>query len=239
MRPVNLLPAKERPRRATGTSGAAYALIGALAALLVLVVVYVLSANQVNARKTEAAEAAREAQEAEAQRARLGAFGDFARVKETRLASVKQLADGRFDWERFLREVALVLPKGAWLTSVDASALGEPSGSSGTSTPGTTTSAAQSSGQGSGNPAAKLEGCARRQPHVASLMVRLRRMYRVLDVRLNESARGETAASSGATSGSPAGCGRTYKFLVTVEFSPARPPADTGEKVPARLGGGA
>jgi len=107
MRAVNLLPQAHRsgPRPGAPTGGA-YIVLGVLGLLLVLVLAFTLTANQANARKTQAATVKAEADRADAQAKQLGAFGSFASVKATRTASVKQLATGRFDWERFLRELA-------------------------------------------------------------------------------------------------------------------------------------
>lgn len=242
MRPVNLLPEEHRPRRASGgRSGSAYAIVGALVALLVLVTVYVLTANQVSSRNASAAEAATDAQRAQAEIAKLGPFGNFEQVKQVRAASVKGLAQARFDWERFVRELAFVLPRGTWLTEVDAVASGDPAVGGATST-------------AASGPNAKVKGCAPRQPDVAKLLVRLRKLHRVKDVELKESAQQADGGSSAGGSapapttaapagGAPAGgedCTGRYQFDVVVQFDEAPPTAPSGgaEKVPASLGGG-
>jgi Tfp pilus assembly protein PilN len=233
MRPVNLLPAQDRPRAAGGLKGSAYVLVGVLGALLVMVALYVLTTNQVNDRKSQAAEAKRDAAAAEARLSSLGKFASFAQIAKTREESVKQLAQGRFDWERFLRETANVLPGNTWLTNIDA-----------TATPEATGSAPTESGPGIARdtePGAKIEGCAKHQPDVAALMVRLRQLHRVSDVQLVESSRSGDSASSSATAGGSAGCGPYVKFSVKAVFelvsepvSPTRGP----HAVPAKLGGG-
>jgi Tfp pilus assembly protein PilN len=230
MRAVNLLPEQHRHARSgSGEGQAARVLLGVLAALVAMAAVYALTANQVNSRKSDSAAATQEAKELEARANALGPFGDFARVRQNRLASVRSLAGIRFDWERLMREVARVVPPGSWLTQANASVTGELTSDGGSSTPAASTGKA-------GQPAANFVGCAPRQSEVAKLMVRLRRLYRVTDVSLNESAResdGE-AASVGT-------CGSHLKFDVTATFGSA--PA-TGEgpgedkRVPASLGGG-
>ena len=235
MKPVNLLPEEHRPRRSTGgRSGAAYAVIGVLAVLLGMVTVYVLTSNQVGSRQAEAAEAKRDADQTQAKIARLGAFGNFAQIKEVRVASVKDLAQARFDWERFVRELALVLPEDTWLMEVDASVSGENEG------PGGGPAAAAPAG-----PNARLKGCAKRQPDVARLMVRLRKMHRVKDVELKESAKKDTEGAAGGAppaggAGAPAGtdCAGRYEFEVIVQFDEERPAASDSRRVPASLGGG-
>ena len=224
MRPVNLLPEQHRARVSTGRAGGAYLVIGVLGALVVMVMVYALTANQVNSRKTQEAKVSQEARTLEARTASLDRFGDFSQVKQARLASVRELAGGRFDWERFMRELSLVLPRGSWIKEVDAS------------TTGSEESGGQAGAQPSGQPSAKLTGCTPRQPETAKLMVRLRRMYRVDDVALNESA--EESNGGAATLAS---CGKLYAFDLTVSFLATPPTQDTGAKkrVPASLGGGA
>ena len=223
MRPVNLLPEQHRARASAGRAGGAYVVLGVFGALVVMVMVYALTANQVNSRKTEAAKASQEAQTLEARTASLDRFGDFTQVKETRLASVRELAGGRFDWERFMRELSLVLPRGSWIREVDASATGS------------TEESGQAAGQASGQPSAKLIGCAPKQPETAKLMVRLRRMHRVDDVALKESAQ---ESSGGAAT--LANCGKLYAFDLTVSFLATPPPEapGKGKRVPAALGGG-
>lgn len=234
MKPVNLLPAQHRPRQATGAKpGSAYAVVGVLAVLLLCVGGYVVTANRVTERKDKVAEAKRETAEAERKLASLGRYGDFAQIAATRRASVSGLSQARFDWERFLRELAHVLPRGMWLTGVDASMTGEDTSS---------TSPASSTADGEGKPGATLEGCAKRQPDVATLMVRLRKLHAVEEVSLEESARGDDAGSSSSSSSSSSGdCGRYYKFSVKTAFTatPAATPAGNGGgRVPAALGGG-
>ena len=122
-----------------------------------------------------------------------------------------------------MRELSLVLPRGSWVKEVDASATG--SADAGT----------QTSGQPTGQPSAKLTGCTPRQPETAKLMVRLRRMHRVDDVTLKESAQESTGGAA-----TLANCGKLYAFDLTVSFLAVPPPEGAGSqrRVPASLGGG-
>jgi Tfp pilus assembly protein PilN len=221
---VNLLP--DQPKRRAPRSAKpvrAYAVLGVLGALLVMAVVYTLTTNQVKSRTADAAEARASAEQLEARAQTLGSFSSFASIKEARLNSVRQLAAVRFDWERFLRELALVLPEGSWLQSADASATGVP----GSETSGTETQLL--------GPSAILTGCTPRQSDTARLMVRLRGLHRVTDVEL-----GESITEPGSEAPTADSCGRYYKFEVTVEFETAPvPEAPRGSgRVPASLGGG-
>lgn len=232
MRPVNLLPERYRPAKSSGKrSGSAYVVLGILGVLLLAVFLLVHTSNQVADREAQTATADREAQEAEAKAGTLGAYGNFKQAKETRTQSVGSLANGRFDWERFMRELARVLPAEVSLSGVEASVTGSEEGEA-------AAPAAEPSG-----PTATLTGCALSHPNVATLMVRLRQMDRVTDVKLTESAK----ASDGGGSGEPAagggeggGCGNLVTFEVAVVFDPAPPPPQVGgvADVPASLGGG-
>lgn len=224
MKPVNLLPESQRRRPSGGDGKAAYAVLAVLGLLVVMTGLYVVVSNQVTTRTAEAAEAAAEADRLEAQVASLGAFGSFAQIKQTRIASVRQIADQRFDWERLMLELARVLPADGWLQAADASVSGE-SGDSGSS----------GDSAGAGGPTANLVGCLPRQADVAELMLRLRRMHRVEDVTLSESVLEDEKGVPSIDS-----CGRYYKFDVNVSFAAAAPTeAPDGERrVPAALGGG-
>ena len=127
MRAVNLIPTEQRRAKASGkASGAAYVVVGALAVVLVMAVAYVLTANKVNENETKAAQAKQEADALEAQAAALGSFTNFAAIKEQRLVSVVTTAQSRFDWERLMREVSMIMPEGSWLVTTQASVLGDP-----------------------------------------------------------------------------------------------------------------
>ena len=227
MRPVNLLPDGQRRRPSTGAAGnRSYIALGVLAALVLMVAGLVLTSNQTNARKSQTAAAKQNADQLEAKASSLGAFTSFAGVKETRLSSVRTVAGTRFDWERMMREMSRVIPKGSWLTTVNASTSGAT---------GDTAASSTQTGQGAGAPAANLVGCTSKQPEVAKMMVRLRQLHRVEDVTLNQSAKGTQGSDANG-----AGCGARYQFDVTVSFS-ATPPKEQprgANSVPASLGGG-
>ena len=127
MKPVNLIPQDQRRRVASegGGNGATIAL-GVLAALLAMVVVYVLTSNTITERQDDSKAASAEADRLEAQASQEANYTDFAQIAQTRMQSVAGVAATRFDWERFMRELAHVMPEGSWLQSADASTLGDP-----------------------------------------------------------------------------------------------------------------
>lgn len=235
MRPVNLLPDKRR--RARKSDGRrAQMVVAALALLVLMVAVYTLTARQVNERRAKAEQVRQEAQQLQAQQAQLGAFGQFARLRQAREQAVKQLAQQRFDWERFLREVSLVMPASGWLTEAQASVTGLSSSTASPGGSGGASGAATSAGQASGGPEANLSGCLRTQSDVARLMVRLRQLHRVKDVELTSSEQENPDEAPSSQS-----CGRFYKFQVRLLFDPAPAAVEAPQgssKVPAKLGGG-
>jgi Tfp pilus assembly protein PilN len=233
VKPVNLIPQDQRRRRPSDSQGrGAQIVLGTLAVLLAMVVVYVLTSNKVTERKDQTAAASAEADQLEARAGQQSGFSDFAQVAATRLKSVSDVAATRFDWERFMRELAHIMPAGSWLQSADASTTGEPTSAS-AGTPSTPTPAA---GAGPAQPAVTLIGCTPHQTEVADMMVRLKQLYRADDVQLNESTAGthdqEVTQSN---------CGHLYTFNITVKFTAATPsrqaPLGT-DRVPASLGGG-
>jgi Tfp pilus assembly protein PilN len=230
MRPVNLIPQEQRRRtpREGGGKGA-YAVLGVLGVLVVMVAAYVLSSNQVTERENQTAAASAEADRLEAEAKKRVSYTDFAQIAQTRLQSVASVAAQRFDWERLMREVSLVMPEGSWLQSTDASVSGDAAGAAQPAPTGTTTSAT------SGGPSATFVGCTPAQSDVARMMVRLRQLNRVTDVTLNQSA--QEGESEPATVDN---CGPNYKFDITVSFSAAEADATPrgATRVPASLGGG-
>jgi Tfp pilus assembly protein PilN len=245
MKAVNLLPEKHRPRKPTGgQSKSGYVLLGVLGAVLVGVLAYVLTLNSINSSKTKITEATVEAARLNDQANSLGPYGDFAKIKAERVASVKQLAQGRFDYERMVRELAHVLPNDVWLVNASASSVAEDSATPTAATPGAATPPPV------GGPTLKLQGCARDQAQVAVTLVRLRELEGAVDVTLDHSTAGETnsaptgpVAPAGATTGGDTSCGETdgkpnYSFQANVSFAPQTTSTEPGF-VPRRLGGGA
>ena len=250
MNPVNLLPAKHRPRTPTGgQQGSAYVVVGVLAGLLLLVVFYVLTVNGLNTRKAQVARAKAETTQLQTKASSLSSYGNFVQIKDERVRSVKQLADGRIDWERLTRGLARVLPGDVWLISASASATGNPAspGSSGQSAapaaPGSDAAGATA------QPKVQLVGCAPSHSVIAVTLVRLKELAGALDVQLNEITRPQPSASAtGTTGAATAGasgdsdCGNlggkpAAKWDATVTFDTKAGTVTRG--VPRSLGGGA
>jgi Tfp pilus assembly protein PilN len=234
VRPVNLVPHEQRRHTPSDGSGkGAHAALGVLALLLAMVVAYVLTANTVTERQNKTEAARVEADRLEAKAAQKGDFTDFAAIAQTRVQSVAGVAASRFDWERFMRELARVMPAGSWLQTADASMTGD---TASTVTSAAPAPAAASTTTATGAPSANLVGCTPDQSDTARMMVRLRQLHRVEDVELGSSGKEQSTDQAGIES-----CGANYQFNLIVKFSPALPAGEAprGEaRVPASLGGG-
>jgi Tfp pilus assembly protein PilN len=219
VRPVNLLPARFQPARASGERpGIGYAAIATLAVLLLMVVAYVLTNNGINDAKEKTAQAQAEQQVAQAKVGQLQAYGDFATLRASREAAVKGVAESRFDYERLMREIALVLPHDTYLTQFTSG-----NGSTGsTATTATTTSA---------GPTISVTGCAPSHPGVATAIVRLRKLHNVESVDLKSSQKGGASGATGGASACP------VQWTASLAFA-AETASTVSEPVPARLGGG-
>jgi Tfp pilus assembly protein PilN len=209
MRPVNLLPPEMRhgaqaPMR---TGPIPYIVIGALVAVLAGVALLVLTGNQISERKVEVGQLKREDAAAVQEAKRLAAYTQFQTLHEQRLTTISSLADSRFDWERVMRELALILPHDVWLTQLSASATSE--SSSGEAEGG----ALRGSVMG---PALVLSGCAAGQESVAGFITALKDIDGVTRVGVESSelpSEEEGAGSAGGAEGSSGGECQTRQFI--------------------------
>jgi Tfp pilus assembly protein PilN len=226
MRPINLIPPESRrgasaPMR---TGPLPYLVLGALALILVGVALYVLAGNTVSEREAEVARLHREDARASAKAERLAAFTQFHELQLARSETVASLADSRFDWERVMRELSLILPDDAWLVSLNASASPESGGESG----GGSLRAAAA------GPALELKGCATGQESVAGFVTALKDIDGVTRVGVESSGLGESegTASGGGEDGANEDC-RTRSFIaqfsIVVAFDAAPVPAGAAE----------
>lgn len=243
MRPVNLIPAEERSgeRRPMRTGPVPYLLVGALLAVLAGVTALVLTGNQIADRKSELAKVEREDAAASARAQRLSAYTQFRTLREQRVQTVTSLADSRFDWERVMRELSLVLPHDVWLTSLDASAAPGAEGGGG-------------SGGGLSNaiagPSLAISGCATGHDAVAGFVTALKEIDGVTRVGVESSELGtekEGAGSSGGSGGSGSAGGgggessdcRTrsfiaqFKMVVAFDAAPVPQAASASGAAPA------
>jgi Tfp pilus assembly protein PilN len=192
VRPVNLIPAEERPggRKPMRGGPLAYIIVGALAAAVIGVAVLAITNNQISDSKAKIATLEEERASIEVRAQALDAYTQFHALREQRVATITSLADSRFDWERVMRELALVLPSDVWLTSLSGSA--NPSATA----EGSASVSLRSAIPG---PALELVGCARSQDAVAGFVQALKEIDGVTRVGMPSSALG---SGSGGDSGS-------------------------------------
>lgn len=224
MRPVNLIPKEERRGATVPMRGGplAYILLGSLLAALAAVTVLVVTDNQISDREAEAKTLTAEIASAEARAAEGAAYTQFNQVSEQRATTVANLANSRFDWERVMRQLSLVLPDDVWLTNLTA-----------TVKPGVSVNGAANIGLRSSvaGPALQLEGCAAGQESVARLVSSLEEIEGVTRVGMQSSTL--PTASGEAGSASAGGSCQTKDFIaqfqIVVAFDAAPIPSTGGE----------
>jgi Tfp pilus assembly protein PilN len=219
MRPVNLIPAEDRrgDQAPLRTGPLAYIVMGGLVAVLVGVALLVLTGNEISERKDEVATLKREDAAASAHAARLASYTQFREQSEQRVATVQSLADSRFDWERVLRELSLVLPSDVALTELGANGAGG-EGAEGSESAG--------AGLAVSGPSLTLSGCAAGYAGVAGFVLALKDIDGVTRVGVQSSS--ETAESSGSGEESCGGGSATVEFALVVAFDAAPVPAPEG-----------
>ncbi len=207
MRPVNLIPTDERPDHRKPLRGGplAYVVLAALAAVLIGVTALVVTNSQISDRQGEIASLEAEKATVEARAQALDAYTQFHLVQEQRLATITSLADSRFDWERVMRELALILPDDVWLTNL-----------TGTATPSAAPEGAAGVSLRSGiaGPALELVGCARSQDAVAGFLQALKDIDGVTRVGMPTS----TLGGAGGGSASAAGTCQTRNFIAQFQI---------------------
>jgi Tfp pilus assembly protein PilN len=201
MRPVNLIPPEERrgERVATRTGPLVYVVVGVLGAVLVGLALVVTTNNSISDHKSQRKELSAEKVSLAAQSQALRNYTDFAQLEQQRQQTVVSLAHSRFDWERVMRELSLVLPDDVWLIKVsgtvspEVSVEDDPAIGVRDSIPG---------------PALELVGCGRSQDSVARFVAALHNIDGVTRVTVNKSEKpsddsdqNNTATASGGASG--------------------------------------
>jgi Tfp pilus assembly protein PilN len=222
MRAVNLIPGDQRGTvSAAGRSGGgAYAVLGVVGGLALLAVLYGVAKHEISSNQAKATELSARAARAEAVANQLAPYTSFIGVRESRLQAVSMLMGTRFDWSHSMHELGRVLPKGASISSIDASVGSSSASASGK--PAASASVASATPAGT-VPTFTVNGCATSQSEVAVVLQRLRLMDGVSAVKLASStktaANGAGAAGSGqCASGDPA-------FVATLSFDGLPQPA--------------
>src|SRR4051794_28736578 len=197
MKAVNLLPhdtrgaAKAPAEHAAvvttdGASGfGAFVLLGALALAVLAVAGVVLAGNTIKDREAQLASVQAQQKQIEGRAAKLKPYAEFDQLASERVATVKDLAGHRFDWEQALRDLSRALPADVTLSSIDGNVSTDSGGAGG--------SALRSA---IAAPAITLDGCTTNQHSVARLMARLRNVDGVTRVSLSKSEKSTQGAGS-------------------------------------------
>jgi Tfp pilus assembly protein PilN len=227
MRPVNLIPPDERrgdsaPLR---TGPLVYVLVGAMGLLLLGIVAVALTGKQVSDREAKKSDLQQELVQAQAQAASVAAFTNFAKLQEARVATVSKLAASRFDWERVLHELSLVMPSDVTIESL-----------TGTVSPDVQLDTSAGAG-GAGvdlrseipGPALEITGCTGSQDSVAGFVASLQDIDGVTRVGLSSSqipdqTSGAPTGEPGDSSASGTGSCPKAQFTIVVAFDNAPPP---------------
>jgi Tfp pilus assembly protein PilN len=213
---------------ATGGAGP-FVILGVLAACVAGAAGLVLTDNTVKQRKADLATAQAQQKALAGQAEALRPYADFGQLANSRVATVKDLASSRFDWEQVFRDLSRAIPADVTLKDI-------------------TGDLNQSAGSGSGvrgsiaSPAITLHGCAPGQTQVARLMARLNDIDGVTRVSLTKSDDAKTNAIQTATdeaidsnklrSSAPCGAGNHPQFEV-IAFFQDTPAAEAASAIPS------
>lgn len=231
MRPINLIPPEDRrgDRAPTRTGPVAHVVVGALALALAGVTAVVLTNNQISDRKSELAGLQARDAAAKQRAEELAPYAEFAALKEVRVQTVDSLARSRFDWERVLRELAIVVPADVQLANVTGTVTPEVALSGG---------GGNSLRDATAGPALEISGCAPDHDGVAELAAALEDIDGVTRVGVNGStktgAEGGSTGSVGATATDSCQAGQAVsQFQMIAAFDAVSVPATATASVPA------
>ncbi len=229
MRPVNLIPEDQRRGPGVHRKGGplAYVVVGALVLLLAGVALVVSTNNQISTEKAEVAKLGTETTAAETKAAKLASFTQLRDATQSRVTTVTSLADSRFDWEKVMRELSLILPSDIWLNNL-----------TGTVKPAVTVNngAAVSIRASVPGPALQMLGCAASQDAVARFVSSLEDIDGVTRVGMQSSERGTIsggAAETDAAGTSESDCpqnGLVTEFEIVAAFDEAPIPTVGGSE---------
>jgi len=237
MRPINLIPVDERRGgRAPLRSGPmAYVLLGFLLLALVGVYLLVSTGNTISDREAHLVTLEQQRDSSQARADALKSFTEFASLEQSRTQTVSDLARSRFDWERVMRELALVIPGDVSLTTLTGKVSPETTTSSGSQ------ASAGDAGAGAeaiNAPSLTISGCGTTHDSVARFVAALRDIDGVTRVGLQSSASNEEEASSAASAASTAtpesggSCVDATNFELSVAFDGVQIDPTTGGVVP-------
>lgn len=245
MRSVNLIPpdARRGDRSPMRTGGVSYAVMAALGVALLGVIALSLTGKQIDDKESEVVRLDQELAATTAEAQSLSAFAQFGAAEQMRAGTISSLAQSRFDWERVLNELALVIPDDVWLVQM-----------AGTVSPAVEIDNGPEVAlrDAIAGPALEIVGCATGQDAVAGFVADLEDIDGVTRVGVGSSARPDEALAPGASTEAPASSGsgdssgecRTRDFITRFEIAvafdevPAPGTATAAPTVPAPLAPG-
>src|SRR3954471_3857840 len=202
MKAVNLLPSDLRgaPKASTAISArtdvprgpGAFIVLGILAFAVLALAGYVLTTNGIKDRQSRLAQLEARQQVAQRRTAALAPYAQFDQLAKQRVATVRDLAGQRFDWDQTLRDLSRALPSDVSIKNLTGSVTGGGTSGGAASSPGAVAS-----------PSITLTGCTRSQSSVARLMSRLYNVNGVTHVALGSSEKSATESVTPAV-GQPA-----------------------------------
>jgi Tfp pilus assembly protein PilN len=203
MKAVNLLPPDSRGVAKTtertvvvdeSSSFGAFLVLGVLALAVVAIAGVVLTGNSIKDREAELASTQAQQAQIAARAAQLKPYADFDQLASERVATVRDLAGRRFDWEQVVRDLSRAIPGDVTLTEL--------TGDVSTDTGGSSSSGLRSAVAA---PAITVKGCTYSQRDVAGLMARFRNIDGVTRVSLAKSDKVDDDASGAGstTTGQP------------------------------------
>jgi Tfp pilus assembly protein PilN len=197
-------------------------LVGVLLLGFVGVYAFVSTGNSISEREASVTALEQELASSTARAGALQSFSSFATLEQARTQTVTALAQSRFDWERVLRELALVIPADVSLLTLSGSVTGDAASSG---------SDSNASGESIEAPTLVMSGCATDQESVARMLSALRDIDGVTRVGLTKSSRGDSSSAGGAGSGGCANPG-DFTFDLTVAFDEVTLDPATGGVAP-------
>jgi Tfp pilus assembly protein PilN len=222
MRPVNLIPPEERPggRKPLRSGPLAYIVVGAFALALIAITALIVTNSKISDRKSEVTQLESRQTTLEAKATALAPYNQFTSVREQRQATITSLAQSRFDWERVLTELSLVIPPDVQLSSLDGSAAA-----------GVATSGAGGAMRMSiPGPAFEIVGCAPSQAAVAEFIEALKEIDGVTRVGMSSSTGGESESGGAASASTCEAGGQNFQFAMVAGFDAAPVPQVEGSE---------
>jgi len=211
MRAVDLTPPEERQgggRGPTRTGSLPYVILIGLALGVIGFGVLALTNKQISEKESQITTLEADLVTAQQRGDAMRPFAEFRAMQELRNATVASLAQSRFDWERVIQELALVVPSDIWLINVTGTVVPDVA---------VQNSAEITARDSVAGPALELVGCAPSQDSVASFAAALEDIDGVTRVGVSASERPDPDTEVSASGENEEDC-RTRDFISRFEI---------------------